>query len=292
MIGLGQEADSSALNALGLGDQPFLHVEGLSVQFGGVIALNSVSFAIRQGTISSIIGPNGAGKTTIFNCISRIYQPDRGCILFKGQDLLTLRPHQIAARGIARTFQNPELFSRMTTLDNLLLGGHIQMRKGLLGAATHSPGTIREETLQRERVEQIIEFLELQSVRDQIVGTLPYGTRKLIEVGRALALEPELLLLDEPSAGMNAEEKQDLRLWIEDIRDELGVTILLVEHDMSLVMRISDLVLAMNDGRKIAEGPPEEIQKHPEVIKAYLGVDEPSAGPYELEGITVRGPQC
>jgi branched-chain amino acid transport system ATP-binding protein len=251
-----------------------LEVKDLSLQFGGVVALRGVSFSIRQGTISSIIGPNGAGKTTIFNCISRLFRPDRGRIFFKGHDLRTFRPHQVALHGIARTFQNPELFSRMTTLGNLLLGRHCHIKTGLVGAAAHSPKTIREELRHREHVERIIDFLGLHSVRDQLVANLPYGTRKLVELGRALAIEPELLLLDEPSAGMNAEEKQDLMLWIEDIRDELGITILLVEHDMSVVMRISDTVLALNHGEKIAEGLPEEIQKHPEVLRAYLGEQE------------------
>lgn len=261
---------------------PILEVEDLSIRFGGVAALNGVSFSIRRGTISSIIGPNGAGKTTIFNCISRLYRPDRGQISFKGQDLLKLRPYQVATHGIARTFQNPELFSRMTTLDNLLLGRHCHMNIGLLGATTFSSWTQREELRHREPVERIIAFLELQSARDQLVANLSYGTRKLVELGRALALEPELLLLDEPSAGMNAEEKQDLKLWIQDIRDELGITTLLVEHDMGLVMQISDTVLVLNNGEVIASGPPEQIRRNPEVLRAYLGESEVSAGPVNV----------
>ena len=271
--GFDPDAPPSPLNALTGDPSTFLRVEDLSLQFGGVVALKDVSFTIMRGTISSIIGPNGAGKTTLINCISRICRPDRGCIFFNGVDLLTLRPHQVATLGIARTFQNPELFSRMTTLENLLLGRHCRMKVDLLGAAAFSPWTVREELRHREEVERIIEFLELQSVRDQVVADLPYGTRKLVELGRALAMEPELLLLDEPSAGMSTEEKGDLKLWIEDIRDELGVTILLVEHDMGLVMRISETVIALNYGEKIAEGLPEVIQEHPEVIRAYLGAE-------------------
>jgi branched-chain amino acid transport system ATP-binding protein len=237
-----------------------LQVENLSLRFGGVVALNGVSFAIKRGTISSIIGPNGAGKTTLINCISRLYQPDSGRIFFKGADLLALRAYQVAALGIARTFQNPELFSRMTTLDNLMLGRHCRMKTDFLGAAVFSPGTARQELRHREQVERVIEFLELQSARDQVVADLPYGTRKLVELARALAMEPALLLLDEPSAGMSPEERKELRLWIEDIRDELGATILLVEHDMGLVMRVSERVIALNYGQKIAEGSPEMIQ--------------------------------
>ena len=271
---LNPEAPSPPLNALSGDPSTFLQVEDLSLRFGGVVALKGVSLTVKQGTISSIIGPNGAGKTTLINCISRIYRPDRGHIFFKGADLLKLRPDQVAMHGIARTFQNPELFSRMTTLDNLLLGRHGRMKTSLLGAAAFSPWTVREELRHREQVERVIEFLELQSARDQVVANLPYGTRKLVELGRALAMEPELLLLDEPSAGMSPEEKQDLQSWIEDIRDELGVTILLVEHDMGLVMRISETVFALNYGEKIAEGPPDVILEHPEVQRAYLGAEE------------------
>ena len=271
---LNPEAHSPPLNALSGNPSTFLQVEDLSLQFGGVVALKGVSLTIKQGTISSIVGPNGAGKTTLMNCISRHYRPDSGRISFRGVDLLTLRPHQVATLGIARTFQNPELFSRMTTLDNLLLGRHCRIKTDLLGAAVFSPWTVREELRHREQVERVIEFLELQSARHQVVANLPYGTRKLVELGRALAMEPELLLLDEPSAGMSPEEKQDLQSWIEDIRDELGVTVLLVEHDMGLVMRISETVFALNYGEKIAEGPPDVILEHPEVQKAYLGTEE------------------
>ncbi len=268
-----------SLSALSDNHSALLQVEDLSLRFGGVVALKGVSFSIERGTISSIIGPNGAGKTTIFNCISRLCRPDAGRIFFKGQDLLKLRPHEVPKAGIARTFQNPELFSRMTTIDNLLLGRHGQIKTGLLGAASASPWSVREELLHRERVERIIAFLDLQSARNQLVANLPFGTRKLIELGRALALEPKLLLLDEPSAGMNAEEKQDLQLWMKDIQEELGITILLVEHDMRLVMQISDTVLVLTNGETIAAGPPEEIRRDPEVLRTYLGNEEASAGP-------------
>jgi len=255
----------------------FFSVHDLKIAFGGLTAVDNISFEVAKGSIFSIIGPNGAGKTTIFNCISGLYTPDSGKIVFKGEDIIGLRPHKIAMKGIARTFQNIELFSRMTTMENLMLGRHIHIKTGVLSGATFfrrkSPAA-REEIKHRERVEQIIDLLDLQSARNQFVGGLPYGTQKLIELGRALALEPKLLLLDEPSAGMNTEEKQDLIFWIKDIQDVLGVTILLIEHDMKVVMDISDRILAINFGKFITEGGPEEVQKHPEVLKAYLGEDE------------------
>ncbi|MFO7600823.1 MAG: ABC transporter ATP-binding protein [Candidatus Desulfacyla sp.] len=255
----------------------FFSVESLNISFGGLRAVDQVSFGVAQGTIFSIIGPNGAGKTTIFNCISGLYKPDSGSITFKGEDITGLKPHQIARKGIARTFQNIELFSRMTTMENLMLGRHIHMKTNVWTGATffrRGSKAAREEIAHRERVEQIIDLLDLQSARNQFVGGLPYGTQKLIELGRALALEPQLLLLDEPSAGMNSEEKQDLIFWVKDIQDELGVTILLIEHDMKMVMDISDRILAINFGKPIIEGIPEEVQQHPEVLKAYLGEDE------------------
>lgn len=241
------------------------------------MAVDQVSFSIKEGSIFSIIGPNGAGKTTIFNCISGLYKPDSGMISFKNEDITGHKPHMIARKGIARTFQNIELFSRMTTMENLMLGRHIHMKTGVWSGSTFfrkGSGAAREEVEHREKVERIIDLLDLQSARNRFVATLPYGTQKLIELGRALAMEPALLLLDEPSAGMNSEEKQDLIFWIKDIQDELGVTILLIEHDMKLVMDISDRVLAMNFGKPITEGYPEEVQKHPEVLKAYLGEDD------------------
>ena len=252
-------------------------VDRLSISFGGLVAVNRVSFKVEPGTIFSIIGPNGAGKTTVFNCISGLYKPDAGAIVFKSENITGLKPHHIAQKGIARTFQNIELFSRMTTMENLMLGRHIHMRTGVWSGSTffrRGSRAAQEEITHRERVEEIIDHLDLQAARNQFVGGLPYGTQKLIELGRALALEPELLLLDEPSAGMNSEEKQDLIFWIKDIQDELGVTILLIEHDMKMVMDISDRILAINFGKPITEGVPTEVQKHPEVLKAYLGEDD------------------
>ena len=258
-------------------NEDFFRVEDLSISFGGLRAVDNVSFTVKKETIYSIIGPNGAGKTTIFNCVNGLYFPDHGRVLFKGEEITGLKPYKVAMKGIARTFQNIELFSRMTTMENLMLGRHLHIKTGILSGATFFRRKSRaalEEIKHRERVEHIIDLLDLQYARNQFVGSLPYGTQKLIELGRALALEPELLLLDEPSAGMNTEEKQDLIFWIKDIQDELGVTILLIEHDMRMVMDISDRILAINFGRPIGEGSPEEIQSNPEVLQAYLGEEE------------------
>jgi branched-chain amino acid transport system ATP-binding protein len=251
-----------------------LKVEDLSISFGGLKALSEVSFSVEKGEIYSIIGPNGAGKTTVFNCISGIYKPTGGKIFFKDLDITPFKPHQVAQVGIARTFQNIELFAHMTTMDNLMLGRHTKLKTGLWSGTTFlTPNSraAREEIKNRQKVEDIIDFLELQASRNQMVMNLPYGKQKLVELARALALEPEVLLLDEPSAGMNLEEKEDLIFSIRDIRDDFGITILLVEHDMNLVMGISDRVLALNYGTVLAEGAPQMIQKHPEVLKAYLG---------------------
>jgi branched-chain amino acid transport system ATP-binding protein len=254
----------------------FFKVENLSVWFGGLAAIDGVSFEVEPGQVFAVIGPNGAGKTTLFNCINGIYKPARGKIFFKGNEIVGLKPDAVARMGIARTFQNIELFDHMTAMENLMLGRHIHMKTGLLrGAFLWGKRSFagREEVVHREKVEEIIDLLELQSVRNKFVGALPYGTQKLIELGRALALEPELLLLDEPCAGMNAEEKQDMIFWIKDIQDELGITVLLIEHDMKMVMDISDQVLAINFGRPITQGTPQDVQQHPEVLAAYLGED-------------------
>jgi branched-chain amino acid transport system ATP-binding protein len=254
----------------------FFEVKNLSISFGGLEALKDITFNVQQGSIFAIIGPNGAGKTTLFNCINGIYRPNAGRILFKGREIQGKRPDRIARLGIARTFQNIELFSHMNALENLMLGRHIHLKVGLFGGVFmwgRRSLAGREEVAHRRKVEEIIDLLDLQAVRDKMVGGLPYGTQKQVELGRALALEPELLLLDEPSAGMNSEEKQDLLFWIKDIQEDLGITVLLIEHDMRMVMDVSDRVLVINFGSIITEGTPEEVQQHPEVLKAYLGED-------------------
>jgi len=255
----------------------FFKIEHLSISFGGLKALDDISFEMEKGEIYAIIGPNGAGKTTLFNCINGIYQPGKGQIRFKDKKIQGSKPDRIAKLGIARTFQNIELFSHMNTMENIMLGRHLFMKTGVFsGMFMWGPRSFagREEQDHRRKVEEIIDLLDLQAVRGKLVGGLPYGTQKQIELGRALALEPELLLLDEPCAGMNTEEKQDMIFWIKDIQDELGVTILLIEHDMNMVMDISNRILAINFGRTITEGSPHEVQKHPEVLKAYLGEDD------------------
>ena len=246
-------------------------VTNLGIHFGGIRAVDDVSFSVEPGEIFTIIGPNGAGKTTTFNLISRIYDPTTGSIRLNGQDITKVPPHRIAAMGIARTFQNIELFDAASVLDNLLLGRHPHANAGIVASALFLPSVRRAERAHRQKVEEVIDFLDLQHHRDAHVGSLPYGVRKVVELGRALASEPKLLLLDEPSSGLNTEETDDMAFWITDLKEDLGVTVLMIEHDMNLVNRISDRVLALNEGRTIATGTPEQVRTHPEVVKAYLG---------------------
>ena len=249
----------------------FFKADDLSLQFGGLKAVDSVSFEVQQGEIFTIIGPNGAGKTSIFNLISRLYNPTSGRLFFDGQDITQVPPHQIARMGIARTFQNIELFDNASVLANLLVGRHCHRTTNMLQEILFLPGVGRAEKMHREMVEQVIEFLDLQPYRDKIIAGLPYGVRKVIEVARALCSEPKVILLDEPSSGLNVEETDDMAYWIKDIRTDLGITVLMVEHDMTLVNRVSDRVLALNYGRVLAVGKPAEVQSHPDVIAAYLG---------------------
>jgi branched-chain amino acid transport system ATP-binding protein len=248
-----------------------LSVKDLSVRFGGVLAVNKVSFDVRRGEVFTLIGPNGAGKTTVFNLISRIYQPSSGEIRFDGQLLTALPPHGIAAIGIARTFQNIELFEYATVLQNLLIGFHTHRSCGLLAEVFFTPAARHSELAARRKAEEVIDLLKLQHYRDALVAGLPYGVRKVVELARALCTEPKLLLLDEPSSGLNVEETEDMAWWIQDIQEELGVTVLMVEHDMSLVSRVSDRVLAMNQGEVLFQGDPGEVENNPAVIEAYLG---------------------
>ena len=251
--------------------EPLLLAQDLSVRFGGVLAVNKVSFEVQRGEVFTLIGPNGAGKTTVFNLISRIYTPTTGTLHFEGQLLSDKPPHDIAALGIARTFQNIELFENATVLQNLLIGHHIHRGAGFWSNLLFTPATRQAELAARLSAERVIDLLGLQALRDSFVAGLPYGKRKVVELARALCTRPKLLLLDEPSSGLNVEETEDMAWWIQDIKSELGITVLMVEHDMSLVSRVSDRVLAMNQGEVLALGTPAEVQAHPGVIEAYLG---------------------
>ncbi len=255
-------------------DKAKLKLEHLHLSFGGVHALTDISLDVREGEILSIIGPNGAGKTCILNCINGFYRPQQGNIYFEGQDITRLPSHKIAGLGIARTFQNIELFTGLSVQDNLLAGRHFYMTGGLVGSilgGIYLGKAHREEVEQRRAIEDIIDFLEIEAIRKQVVGTVPYGLRKRVELGRALALGPRVLLMDEPMAGMNLEEKEDMARFILDIYEERVNTIVLIEHDMGVVMDISDRVAVLDFGRKIAEGKPCEVKSNPDVIKAYLG---------------------
>jgi branched-chain amino acid transport system ATP-binding protein len=248
-----------------------LEARGLSVAFGGIKAVDDVNFAVEEGEIFTIIGPNGAGKTTIFNLISRIYNPTGGEIVFDGRPITRVPPQAVARLGIARTFQNIELFDHASVIDNILVGCHVKGRTGFLSDLLFLPSVQRQETEFRRSVEEIIEFLELEHHRSATIASLSYGIRKVVEIGRALAIGPRLLLLDEPSSGLNPEETEDMVHWIRDIRDDLGITIVMVEHDMTLVRRVSDRVLALDSGRVLALGEPGKVIADPQVVRAYLG---------------------
>ncbi len=248
-----------------------LEVRNLSLRFGGVSALHDVSLEVKTGELVAVIGPNGAGKTSLLNCVTGFYRPQQGRIVFNGRDITALPAHHLVPIGIGRTFQNIELFPGMTVLSNLQLARHIHCHYSLLASSLFLPSVRREETHHRRILEEIIDFLEMQTIRKKTVGSLPYGMMKRVELGRALALEPRLLVLDEPFAGMNLEEKEDMVRFLLELNRQWGQTMILVEHDMSIVMSICRRIVVLNFGEKLAEGTPEEIKGHPEVVKAYLG---------------------
>lgn len=254
-----------------MNEKDFLSIDSVSMRFGGIFALDDVSFNVHQGEIFSLIGPNGAGKTTMFNCITRFYTPQSGSISFCGKDLIKMRPDQICVLGITRTFQNIELFSKLSVSQNILIGLYSHFHYGLMGSLFRTRKVVREEQRHQKRAEEIMEFLGLSTYRDEKVSSFPFAMQKLVELGRALATDPKLILLDEPASGMNQEEKNMLARIISETGSGLNKTVLLVEHDMDFVMNISDAVCVLNFGKKIAQGTPEEIRRDPEVIRAYLG---------------------
>lgn len=274
--------------------EPILRFSDVALRFAGVTALDGVSFQVGPNELFAIIGPNGAGKTSVFNVLSGIYRPQRGSVRFLGTELVGMAPHRIARLGMSRTFQNIELFANLTVIDNLMLGRHHHVRYGLCSAILWAGRARREEVAHRAVVEDIIDFLEIEQYRRQPVGLLPYGIQKRVELGRALALDPKLLLLDEPVAGMNLEETEDMARFILDIRDELDISIILVEHDMGLVMDLADRVLVLDFGRPIAVGPTNAVQRNPDVIRAYLGEEHRVASAEELttvEGVPHQDPR-